>query len=332
MLQLKNKTPFAASFALLPDKTGIDTLYVMAKAGFNIGPQWTLLDKQPPPVEADIYRGDPQTTSLKYASDYHIGKPATDIIMSGLACAADRQEVKALDVSLSVGRVNKTIRVFGDRYWTDGRISHPVPFQTMPMVYEKAFGGAHLVDGEVDSAEQRNPLGCGYAGNRTPAQMNGVPLPNLEDPRALIRQHSDTPAPACFGFIAPAWQPRAQYAGTYDEAWQTGRAPFLPQDFDSRFFNMAHPDLVYPGYLEGGEPVSIAGMHPVGELNFDLPRLKLVSQFKMGGQNSSVNFNLETLILEPNLLQLSMVWRAAYPCDKKVLKIEEIIVSLRNSS
>lgn len=332
MLQLKNKTPFATSFALLPDKTGIDTLYVMAKAGFNIGPQWTLLDEQPPPVEADIYRGDPQTTSLEFASDYHLGKPSTDIIMSGLACAADRREFKALDVSLSVGQLNKTIRVFGDRHWIDGRISHPVPFQTMPMVYEKAFGGTHLVDGEVDSAEQRNPVGCGYAGNRKSAQMNGVALPNLEDPQDLIRQYTDTPMPACFDFTAPAWQPRAQYAGTYDEDWQSARAPFLPQDFDSRFFNMAHPDLVYPGYLQGGEAVSISGMHPAGELNFDLPRLKPLSQFRMGGQNSSVNFNLETLILEPNLLQLSMVWRAAYPCDKKVLEIEEIIVSLRNSS
>ncbi|NNE64317.1 MAG: DUF2169 domain-containing protein, partial [Gammaproteobacteria bacterium] len=248
----------------------------------------------------------------------------------GLACAPGKQEVKTLDVSLSVDRVNKKIRVFGDRHWIDGRISEPAPFQTMPMVYEKAFGGTHLVDGAVDSAEQRNPLGCGYAGNRTSAQMNGVPLPNLEDPQCLIRQHSDTPMPACFAFIAPAWQPRAQYAGTYDEAWQTGRAPFLPKDFDSRFFSMAHPDLACGGYLQGGESVSISGMHPAGELNFNLPQLKLISQFKHDGRKTNVNFNLETLILEPNLLQLGMVWKAAYPCDRNALKIEEIIVSLRN--
>ena len=332
MLQLRNRTPFAASFALLPDEAGIDTLFVMAKGGFNIGPQWTLLDEQVPPIEADIYWGDPQATSLRYASDYHIGKPATDVIMSGLACTPGKQEVRTLDVSLTVGQLNKNIRVLGDRRWVDGRISDPAPFQTMPMVYEKAFGGTHLLDGEVESAEQRNPLGRGYAGNRTLAQMNGVPLPNLEDPQCLIRQYSDTPMPACFGFVAPGWQPRAQYAGTYDEAWQISRAPFLPVDFDSRFLNMAHPDLVCPGYLKGGEPVSISGMHPAGELNFNLPRLKLVSQFRQGDRHSSVEFDLETLILEPNLLQLSMVWRAAYPCDKKILKIEEIIVSLRSQT
>ena len=91
MLQLRNRTPFAASFALLPDEAGIDTLFVMAKGGFNIGPQWTLLDEQVPPIEADIYWGDPQATSLRYASDYHIGKPATDVIMSGLACTPGKQ-------------------------------------------------------------------------------------------------------------------------------------------------------------------------------------------------------------------------------------------------
>ncbi len=328
MLQLNNKTPFAASMALFPDPRGIDTIYLIVKANFNIGPKWTLLDEQLPPIEADVYWGEPESSSIKYASDFHTGKPNTDIIMTGLACAPNQQTVSQLDVGLSVGRVNKTVRVYGDRQWCNGLISDPAPFQTMPLVYEKSFGGMHLVDGEVDSADARNPLGCGFAGNRSAKQMHGVPLPNLEDPRDLIREHSQTPEPACFGYCSPAWEPRVNYAGTYDENWQTQRAPYLPEDFDSRFFNMAHPELVYPGYLQGGEVASITGMHPVGELNFELPKVKLSSRFKMEEQLNSADFNLETLHIEPNLLQLSMTWRAAYPCDKKSLKIEEIHVSL----
>ena len=314
--------------ALFPNPQCVDTMYVMVKATFNIGSKWTLIDEQIPPVEADIYWGEPESSSIKYASDYHTGKPSTDIIMTGLACAQDQQKVKQLDVSLSVGKVSKNIRVFGDRQWVDGRISDPVPFHTMPLVYEKSFGGMHLVDGEIDSAEERNPLGCGFAGNRSINQMNGVPLPNLEDPGNLIARHSQTPAPACFGYCSPAWKPRVSFVGTYDQAWQTQRAPYLPEDFDSRFFNMAHPDLVYPGYLQGGEHVSIKGMHPKGELNFELPKINLLSQFKLKDNIDTAAFKLETLHLEPNLLQLSMIWRAAYPCDKKALKIEEIKVSL----
>ncbi len=330
MLQLNNTTPFAASVALFPDEEGIDTLYVMVKASFNIGPQWTLVEEQEPPVEADIYWGEPESSSLKTASDYHIGKPSSDILMTGLACAPGREMVKNLDVSLSVGRVSKTLRVYGDRQWLDGETSEPVAFETMPMVYEKSFGGIHLVDGEIESAEMRNPLGCGYAGRRTMAEMNGVPLPNLEDPQHLICKYSDTPPPACFGVIAPSWLPRVEFAGTYDEIWQANRAPYLPEDFDSRFFNMAHPDLVYPEYLQGGELVSISGMHPSGKLSFELPTLSLVSRFIINDLVDSEALNLETIILEPNLLQLSMVWRARYRCDKKALKIREIRVGLKH--
>jgi hypothetical protein len=38
-------------------------------------------------------------------------------------------------------------------------------------------------------------------------------------------------------------------------------------------------------------------------------------------------FNLETLLLEPNQLRFSMVWRAAMPCDKKMLKISEVKIA-----
>ena len=48
--------------------------------------------------------------------------------------------------------------------------------------------------------------------------MQGLPVPNLEDPAAPLQQIGQTPAPACFAPIAPSWLPRRSYAGTYDEA------------------------------------------------------------------------------------------------------------------
>jgi hypothetical protein len=330
MLQLKNNTPFAANMALFPNQDGIDTLYLIVKAGFNIGPKSTLIDEQQAPLEADVFWGEPDKTSLKYASDFHVGKPGTDIAMIGQACAPGKKTVSKLDVSLSVGRVNKTVRVFGDRQWLDGAATRPESFQTMPMVYEKSFGGMHLVDGKIDSIEARNPLGCGYAGSRSVTEMNAVPLPNLEDPQNLITEFSATPAPAGFGFCAPSWRPRVAFAGTYDEAWQSNRAPYLPEDFDSRFLNMAHPDLICADYLRGGEAVSITGMHPGGALNFSLPRIELHSRIKLGSQLDHANFYLETLLFEPNQLQLSLVWKAAYCCDKNALKIEEIKIGVKH--
>ena len=328
MLQLKNSTPFAANMALFPNQDGVDTLYLIVKASFQIGQQWTLTEEQTPPIEADEYWGEPNKSSIKYASDFHIGKPATDIVMLGNACSPNNEAVNQLDVSLAVGQVNKTIKVFGDRQWQDGRITSPKPFQSMPLVYERAYGGSYIDESQAETVEERNPVGRGYAGKRSASDMNGQPLPNLENPANLIQQYTDQPEPSCFALSAASWQPRRSYVGTYDEAWQTQRAPYLPVDFDKRFFNMAHKDLIYPGYLQGGEPVQITNMHQGGNLQFNLPQVKLASRITIGNSEERPLFNIETLTLEPNKLQLSMVWRAAIPCDKKALKIKQVDIAL----
>lgn len=328
MLQLKNHTPFAADFALFPNEQGVDTLYTMVKATFNIGPQWTLQQVQSPPQKEDVYWGDPLSSSLRFASDCHTGKASTDIIMIGSACAREQQAVQQLDASVQVGSVSKTIRVFGNRVWNQGYITAPEPFITMPLVYERAFGGKDMLGEQVRASEPRNPVGCGFVGKKSQSEMNGLPLPNLECPHQLINDLSDNPVPACFSPVAVSWQPRAGYAGTYDEVWQQTRAPYLPEDYQQKFMNSAHPELQYPGFLQGGEPVSIVGMHPIGELKFNLPVLKLLSKIHVDNKEFSSHFNLETLLLDPNQLQLSMVWRAAFPCDKKALKIKQITISM----
>ena len=328
MLQLKNHTPFSAAFALFPNAQGIDTLYTMVKATFKIGPQWTLAENQSEPQQADVYWDKPENSSLRFASDYHIGKAGTDILMSGYAYAPQEQPVRVLDVNLSVGSLSKTLRVFGDRYWNRGLITHPEPFTKMPLVYERAFGGADIHNGIVRSNDERNPTGCGYAGERSVLDMDGVPLPNIECPHELISRHNDRPNLAGFAPVSPSWSTRAQYAGTYDEEWQHQRAPYLPDDFNPLFLNAAHPDLIYPGFLQGDEAVSIQGMHPKGVLNFNLPYVKLRNKLTVAGVEKTCDFVLETLSLDPNQLQLSLTWRSAYECDKQALKISQIFVSL----
>lgn len=328
MLQLTNKTRFAAAMAIFPNEEAIDTLYVVVKGTFGIGAGVTLVDVQTPPCETDVYWTEPHKSSLKYASDIHTGKPATDIVVLGHACAPAQKEVTELDVGVAVGEVQKSVRVFGDRVWRDGKITRPLPFKAMPIVYERAYGGVQIVDGEVADAEARNPVGRGFAGSRKEGDMNDVPLPNLEDPAQLIRCQNDRPAPASFGAYAPNWQPRAGFAGTYDEVWRKTRAPYLPFDFDGRFLNAAHPDLIYPGFLQGGEPVTITHMHPNGPIRFDVPQVRLVTRVKVASATESPPFRLETLILEPNQLKASLVWRAALPCDKQALKISDVAITI----
>lgn len=328
MLQLKNNTPFVSAFTVFPNENGMDTLYIMVKATFVIGSQWTLADPQIGLQQGDEYWGDPSKTSLRLSSDYHIGKPSTDILMIGSACAPAQRPIRQMDVGLQVGSVSKIVRVFGDRFWNRDQITQPEPFVTMPLVYERAFGGQDFVDGLIRDTETKNPVGCGFAGRKHLAEVNGLPLPNLECPKQLIHHYNDRPAPACFAPIAPNWQPRASFAGSYDDVWQRTRAPYLPDDYSPRFMNVAPPDLIYPDYLRGGEPVKIIGMNTAGDLVFSLPHVNLSNKVLIAEQEFSAPFNMETLLLDPNHLKLSMVWRAALPCDKKLTKIKHISVSL----
>lgn len=327
MWQLNNTTPYAANVALFPDEDAVDTLYVIVKATFSLGEKIEPIEKQIKPLEADSYWGEPGESSIRYASDMHTGKAATDIIVLGHACAPEQKEVTELDVSVAVGTVSKTIRVFGDRQWQDGKITAPVPFKTLAMVYENAFGGTHLVDGKIDSAELRNPVGKGFAGKRKIEDMNGVALPNLEDPSCLIRAYNDNPAPACFGFAAPNWHPRTGHAGTFDGDWKKNRAPYLPKNFDKRFLNMAHADLVYPGFLKGGEGVRVTNMSSVGDIRFQAPRIQLAAQIEVGAKRAQPAFELETLILETDSMNLTLIWRAAMPCDKKAFTIGDVKIT-----
>ncbi|MFK5891692.1 MAG: DUF2169 domain-containing protein [Pseudomonadota bacterium] len=328
MLQLNNNTPFATKMALFPDEQGVDTLYLLVRASFNIGKNWTLCEQQIPPVDADEYLGERDDSSLKYASDMHIGKAATDIIMLGKACAKDRQAVQYLDASVSVGSVAKTIRVFGNRQWNNGQITQAEPFETMSMIYEKAYGGTDNSNPEQPETHEKNPLGQGYNKHQSMQQMNGQFLPNLEDPNNLIQQYQDQPEPACFTSSSASWKPRIQFAGTYDEQWENHRAPYLPLNFNKRFCNTAHEDLIYPGYLQGGEEIEIVNMHPAGSIQCQLPTIKLTSEIQIKNKQFQPEFNLETLLLEPNLLQLSMTWRASFQCDKKALKIDNININM----
>src|SRR5690348_9981620 len=117
MLQIKNSTSLAASLMLLPDLSGVDTLFGVVKGTFNLGPRLALADEQVPVAMADDHYGDASKTSIRAPSDIGLGKPGTDVVLIGSAWSSDGRPTWQTDVTLSVGAVSKTVRVFGDRVW-----------------------------------------------------------------------------------------------------------------------------------------------------------------------------------------------------------------------
>jgi hypothetical protein len=245
-------------------------------------------------------------------------KLSTDVVLLGHAHA---KGATSIDVGLKVGPVQKVVRVFGDRYWvkTGGQIfaTKPQHFDKMPLIYERAFGGwdKSNKDEKTWTFEARNPVGRGFGDPLRYVDEGKVPMPNLEDPNHLIKRYGEAPPPAGFGSIAPNWQPRAKYAGTYDKTWDKERKPLLPKDFDRRFFNAASPGLVAPGYLRGNEEVVVVNAAPVTPIRFTLPGvLPPICRISLrGNRTEEVHTNLDTVTVNTDDMSVSLLWRAFLP-------------------
>ena len=327
MLQLSNTTPFKGTIYVMPDAEGIDTVFSVVKATLVLGERLSLAGKQLPVTPADEYHGELGKTSIKTPSDVSLTKPATDVLLLGTAYAPRGRLTTQMEVSLAAGPLRKAIRVFGDRVWERRGVvpsmSNPASFETMPLVWERAYGGMDHKGKEL-RAEVRNPVGTGYHSKDGEKPLDGSRLPNLEDPAELITGWKQTPAPACFAPICGHWEPRLSYAGTYDGRWQQERAPYLPKDFDPRFLQLAPPGLVAPGYLQAGDWIQVQGATPSGLLKFQLPPARIEVTFVLDDAPQAVPANLDTVVIEPDQNRVALVWRAALRCDKKVLRVKEV--------
>jgi hypothetical protein len=327
MLQLKNQTPFVAQIMLLPDRSGIDTLFTVIKATFVLGDSLRLADEQLPITLADEFRAQPASSSIRAPSDVSIGKLGTDVVVNGSAWAPGGTPAWQMDVSVSVGPVSKHARVFADRVWDTSAgvatASWLTPFERMPLLWERAYGGSDVTP-KGPTTEPRNPVGAGFRASDGARPVVGLPLPNVENPASLISSWKDAPVPTGFGAVASHWLPRRSYAGTYDDAWMKNRAPYLPADFDLRFCQVASSDLITPAFLEGGELVELRGMTPNGFLQFTLPFVRISVDHRFDNANDVRLATMDTLVIEPDAARLIMVWRSTLPCDKKVRRIREV--------
>jgi hypothetical protein len=280
----------------------------------------------------ELWSEEPAGSSYRYEPEVAFMKPATDIVMIGHA-HAPRADTKEMVVGLRVGSLSKDVLVSGERIWfkTMGSVSMSgaVRFEKIPLVYERAFGGwdRDHPDPNKHSVEARNPVGRGY--RAAGGFVEGLHVPNLEDPRARIKALTDKPAPAGFGFVSPNWQPRAALAGTYDETWSQERSPLLPKDFDRKHLNAASPGLVAPGYLHGNEQVAIVGATPEGRLSFALPALPppTVKVTLTDGAPQPVAMALDTVILEPDDRRVVLFWRGHLPLRTGPHDVRQVVAS-----
>lgn len=231
-----------------------------------------------------------------------------------------------------MGALTKTFAVVGMRiwqFWPHGLgASGPLPFEVMPIGYDRAFGGVdtHDEDPARHAACVANPVGQGFHRQLRRAWVEGSPLPNTEEiDRPVTRPDGDY-APMAFGPLGRAWTPRAQYAGTYDQRWLDEDFPFLPADFDARYFQSAPIDQQLDAPLAGQE-VALFNLTPDGRRRFMLPAFQApVHVFPRRGAREDLEATLDTLLLEPDQDRLTLTWRVTRALRRDLFEIAQVVV------
>jgi hypothetical protein len=248
-------------------------------------------------------------------------KPKTDVIVLGRAKAPGGRPVPQMAVAVSVGTFRHSLAVFGDRRWTRAtgglRMTEPRPFHEMPIVWENAFGGK-LTTPVGDWPNTDNPVGKGFFLDE--ADGDGVPLPNVEDPRALIRSPKDLPKPV-------GWAPYPISGGVRLAKLRGPDGAVLPAEaVEPWIMGWAHPDLIIETPAAGAR-IEVLGLTADGALSTTVPAFPGVVTLLAGEERRVLSPRLDTLIVQAEEKRLVARWRAAAtfemrPREVRLVRIE----------
>jgi hypothetical protein len=326
-MELVNKTPAAARASIVQFEDAPDRYVVFtAKATFELQPRGAVQAVVDDPVP--LFDKDEETPlGLLPRDDIPRLDDCFEVILIGEAHAPQGRPTPAMMVRLSVGDVAREIAVIGERIWMPDRrntLPSPVPFVRMPMTHSRAFGGTCevLIDEEspVDVSDPNNRYGKGFDPEPMARQLgkylecpapyplfDGIRmLPNLEDPKRLIRGWTDTLPPTCWA-TAPLDTMHQVRRALREPPATPGEPPPMPY-VDRRLWHRAHPDWVID--VPPAEAiVSMRGVTPEGEAAFRLPALRLLVDMVVGTETSSHELRPQVLVLLPSERRFYLVYR-----------------------
>ncbi|RQP25397.1 DUF2169 family type VI secretion system accessory protein [Piscinibacter terrae] len=334
-MEMINATRMVAGYSVAVDRHGREQLVVVIKGTFVLpanGQAIRLHDEQLPLVMADTFSGEPGRTAPVQEIDFAPHKPACDVLLVGHARAPQGREVTRLRAGLRVGPMEKSFDVVGDRIWQAGltgiSASAPQPFTEKLVSYDTAFGGTDAGGAQEAMPETYlpNPVGRGWHHHLRSAWVDGKPLPNTEEVGQPVRSPDHPYTPVALGPVGRGWPQRARHAGTYDQAWMDKVFPFLPQDFDERYYQAAPQDQQVPVPAQPMEVV-LSGFTADGVRQFVLPHFEApVSIVPKRSAREDAHARLDTIVFEPDSERFTMSWRLARPLKKSIHEIAQVLV------
>jgi hypothetical protein len=195
--------------------------------------------------------------------------------------------------------------------------------------YDHAYGGTEPMTDPPGHARtyETNPVGLGYYPLRE--DLAGLALPQTGAPGEDPVDRDGRYVPMAFGPIGRSWLPRRRWAGTYDDAWIETRMPFLPEDFDPRYFQAAAPDQWIP-FPKGGEQLAILHLSEMPRILTRLPQLSVVMDFiRKSSRVTQKIANLDTVLLLGESMLLCLTWRARLVTERDLFEVASINVTVQ---
>jgi hypothetical protein len=303
-MECENATPFPAQL-LRAQLFYRDLLMctVVCKATFRVEPDGKVVVAS----EQEALTVEDQDTPLGLIpSDLVPIKERCDLTVYGHAFAPGQTPAPSVRVHVRIGGWSHALVAMGERRWEvkggKSRISEAKPFLTLPLHYNRAYGGKTPGPEGFEFVWHDNPYGIGLiAEEDSPA---GRALPNIEVADQLITKPQDRPPMACLGALPRDSALRGMRGFVVDiEAQTTQMLPLA--------FNHAHPQLLLASY-PAGERVEIEGMTMQAPLRFVLPPLDLMASVDLGGRRHALRLTPDSLSIFPATSTFTVVARRAF--------------------
>jgi len=259
----------------------------------------------------------------KMEPDLPFMKGGVDVHLFGCARTPEGKPATTMELKVEVGAFTRRALVTGNRVWLAKaswgfRASAAAKFREMPLTLANAFGGRDVWDGlEVPWAE--NPEGKGFV--LAEADVEGKPLPNLEEPDAPVTAWDDRPPVCGFGFCPPTNVARFRSGVVVSEEQQI-------VDVTPRHFNTAYAPMVAPA-ANAGDRVTITGVRHEGPLAFDVPVAPFDLHLLFGTRTAVRTPTVDGIGVEADARRIFVSYRFAFRYVVRPLELRRATLVLR---
>jgi hypothetical protein len=354
----------SAVAVLSVDAAGRQIVSVNVKHAYHISPSGACsVAEVPEPLLFTREGTGPEDLGIP-ESDVIPFKQSTDLIVMAEA-HAPRPTTTSLDVRIRTVNVERVHRVFGERrciYRGKGTYSFapPEPFKSVPLRYAVAYGGEDpsWVGPEKVRMEDmfflppsyypRNTIGRGYVLTESRDRIDGLLLPQIENPADLLTPERlvvgdptkwwRQPFPWSCDWFDALWYPRQGFFGAlprglpdddremlevragWVQAGQQKRFAKTPaaERMDNRFADGASPGLILP-FMRGDEQVQLDGVFPGGKgLTLTLPGRRPRITVRFEGRDHEVAARLHRVLVSTVQMGVYLVWHGAFHPERQL--------------